>query len=102
MEQLFARHGDLVINQAPIPADIELRDPKAPVVLAGRESAPHAIAEFQHVKYGSREGIQFLRVAQEVELSHSERHKTIALPPGDYQIASLAEMNGDLARAVED
>jgi hypothetical protein len=102
MEQLFARHGDLVINRAPIPTNIELSEPKAPVVLAGRESAPHAIAEYQHVKYGQSEGIQYLRVAKEVELSHSERHKTIALPPGDYQVASLAEMNGDLARAVED
>lgn len=102
MEQLFARHGDLVINCAPIPKDIELAEPKARIVLAGRESASHAIAEFQHVKYGRRDGIQYLRVAKEVELSHSERHKTIALPPGDYQVASLAEMNGDLARAVED
>lgn len=102
MEQLFARHGDLVINRAAIPKDIELDQPKAAVILAGRESAPHAIAEFEHVKYGARDGIQYLRVAKEVDLSHSERHKTIALPPGDYQIASLAEMNGDLARAVED
>lgn len=102
MEQLFARHGDLVINKAPIPSGIELSEPTAPVVLAGRESAPHVIADFQHVKYGTRNGIQFLRVAQQVELSHSERHKTIALPPGDYQVASLAEMSGDMARAVED
>lgn len=102
MEQLFARHGDLVINQAAIPKDIELGQPKAPVILAGRESAPHAIAEFQHVQYGIREGIQYLRVAKQVDLSHSERHKTIALPPGDYQIASLAEMNGEMPRAVDD
>lgn len=102
MDQIFARHGDLVINKAPIPKDIELTEPKSRVVLAGRESAPHAIAEFQHVKYGARGGIQYLRIAEPVELSHSERHKTITLPPGDYQVASLAEMNGDMARAVED
>lgn len=102
MEQLFARHGDLVINRASIPGNIELAAPKATIVLAGRESAPHAIAEFQHVLYGQVGSVQYLRVAKEVELSHSERHKTIALPPGDYQIASLAEMNGDMARAVDD
>jgi hypothetical protein len=102
MEQLFARHGDLVINKAPIPRGVDLLQPKTAVVLAGRESAPHAIAEFQHVLYGQDGAVQYLRVAQEVELSHSERHKTIALPPGDYQIASLAEMSGDMARAVED
>lgn len=102
MEQIFARHGDLVINRADIPSDITLAQPKGRVVLAGRESAPHAIDAFQHVLYGQRDGIQFLRVAEPVELTHSERHKTIALPPGDYQVASLAEMNGDLSRAVDD
>ncbi len=102
MDQIFARHGDLVINRSPIPKSVKLSEPKSTVVLAGRESAPHAIAEFQHVLYGQEGAIQYLRIAQPVELSHSERHKTIALPPGDYQVASLAEMNGDLARAVED
>jgi hypothetical protein len=102
MEQLFARHGDLVINQAAIPESVELKQPTAPVILAGRESAPHAIADFGSVLYGRSEAIQFVRVIRDVELSHSERHKTIALPAGDYQIASLAEMNGDLARSVED
>ena len=100
--QLHSRHGDLVFKQAPIPTDIELTPQKAPIILAGRESAPHAIADFQHVLYGRRDGIQFLRVAERVEVSHSERHKTIALPPGDYQVASLAEMNGDMSRAVDD
>jgi hypothetical protein len=100
--QLHSRHGDLVFKQAPIPTDIELTPQKAPIILAGRESAPHTIAEFQHVLYGRREGIQFLRVAEPVEVSHSERHRTIPLQPGDYHVASLAEMNGELARAIED
>lgn len=108
MEQLYARHGDLVINRTPIPADIQLEKPKAPVVLAGRESAPHTITDFGSVLYGQRDGIQFVRVLKDVELSHSERHKTIQLVSGyapgegDYHVASLAEMNGDLARSVED
>lgn len=100
--QLHSRHGDLVFKQAPIPSDIELSAQKAPIILAGRESAPHAIADFQHVLYGRREGIQYLRVSEQVDVSHSERHKTIALPPGDYQVASLAEMNGEMSRAVDD
>lgn len=100
--ELHSRHGDLVFKAAPIPTDIELTAQKAPIILAGRESAPHAIAEFQHVLYGRREGIQYLRVAEQVDVSHSERHKTIALPPGDYQVASLAEMNGEMSRAVDD
>ena len=100
--QLHSRHGDLVFKQAPIPSNIELSAQKAPIILAGRESAPHAIADFQHVLYGRREGIQYLRVVEQVDVSHSERHKTIALPPGDYQVASLAEMNGELSRDVED
>jgi len=100
--QLHSRHGDLVFKQASIPTDIELTPQKAPIILAGRESAPHAIADFKHVLYGRREGIQYLRVAESVNVTHSERHKTIELQPGDYQVASLAEMNGDLARAVDD
>jgi len=100
--QLHSRHGDLVFKQAPIPTDIELTAQKAPIILAGRESAPHAIAAFQHVLYGRRDGLQFLRVAEPVEVTHSERHKTISLEPGDYQVASLAEMNGDMAREVID
>lgn len=100
--QLHSRHGDLVFKKAPIPSDIALTAQKAPIILAGRESAPHALASFQHVLYGRREGIQFLRVAEPVEVTHSERHKTIALEPGDYQVASLAEMNGDMSRAVDD
>lgn len=102
MDQLFARHGDLVINKAAIPSNVKLEEPKAPVVLAGRESAPHTISDFRSVLYGRENEIQFVRVTKPVELTHSERHKTIELPAGDYQIASLAEMNGDLARAVED
>jgi hypothetical protein len=102
MDQIFARHGDLVINRAPIPSGAKLDKPKVRVVLAGRESAPHAIDAFESVLYGQSGSLQFVRVLEPVELSHSERHKTIALPPGDYQIASLAEMSGDIARAVDD
>lgn len=100
--QLHSRHGDLVFKKAPIPSEIALTPQKAPIILAGRESAPHAIQAFEHVLYGRQDNLQFLRVAEPVEVTHSERHKTIALEPGDYQVASLAEMNGDMARDVED
>lgn len=100
--ELFARHGDLVISRSAIPDSVELTKPGAPVVLAGRESAPHTIGQFGAVLYGRRDAVQFVRALEPVELTHSERHKPIALPAGDYHIASLAEMSGDLARAVDD
>lgn len=102
MEQIYARHGDLVIRKEAVPSDFELKKPSAPLVLAGHESAPHVIAAFADVEHGADGETQRLRVARAVTLTHGGRHTTIEIEPGDYVIYPLAEMSGDLARSVED
>lgn len=102
MEQIYARHGDLVIRKEAVPAGFELKKPTAPLVLAGHESAPHIIAEFQNVAHGADGETQRLRVSKTVTLTHGGRHTAIEIEPDDYVIYPLAEMSGDLARSVED
>jgi hypothetical protein len=101
-EHIYARHGDLKFFAEPIPAHIALATPKAPLVLAGRESAPHTISRFQDVEHFADGDVQYLRVKTPVELTHGGRHTTITLEAQDYVIESLAEMRGDLVQAVED
>lgn len=100
--QIYARHGDLVIRKEAIPQGFALARPKAPLVLAGRETAPHTIAQFGNVEHGEVDGVQRLRVVEPVTLTHGGRHTTISLEPGEYAIEPLAEMRGDLVAAVED
>jgi len=100
--QIYARHGDLVIRKEAIPADFPLARPLAPLILAGRETAPHTIARFNVVEHGEVDGVQRLRVVEPVTLTHGGRHTEISLEPGEYAIEPLAEMRGDLVQAVED
>jgi len=102
MEQIYARHGDLVIRKEAVPPGFDLKKPSAPLVLAGHESAPHVIAAFQDVEHGADGETQRLRVAKSVMLTHGGRHAAIEIEPGDYVVYPLAEMSGDLARSVED
>lgn len=102
-DQIYARHGDLVIRKEAVPSGFPLARPLAPLVLAGRESAPHTIAQIGGVEHGEVEGVQRLRVTgPAVTLTHGGRHTEITLEPGDYSIEPLAEMRGDLVQAVED
>lgn len=102
MEQIYARHGDLVIRKEAVPSGFVVTRPTGPVVLAGHESAPHVIAAFQDVEYGTDGDTQRLRVTREVQLTHGGRHTTVSLEAGEYAIEPLAEMSGDIARSVED
>jgi hypothetical protein len=100
--EIYARHGDLVIQKEALPEGFVLSKPTAPLILAGRETAPHTIASYADVEHGAGGGVQRLRVRRAVKLTHGGRHNTIAIEPGDYVIYPLAEMSGDLARSVED
>lgn len=102
MDNLYARHGDLVIVKEAVPAGFQLEKPKAPVVLAGREDAAHTIAKFKDIEHGTDGEVQRLRVLRDVELTHGARHNTINLEPGDYALWPLGEMSGEIARRVED
>lgn len=102
MDNLYARHGDLVIVKEAVPSGITLEKPKAPLVLAGRESAPHTIEDFSAVEHAVDGEVQRLRVLRATQLSHSSRHVTIPLEVGEYALWPLGEMSGEIARRVED
>lgn len=102
MEQIYARHGDLVINKEPTPSTVELKKPAGPLVLAGTDSSPHSIAQFNAVLHAKVGEMQYLKVVEPVQLSHDGRHKAITIEPGEYSIYPLAEMSGEMARRVED
>ena len=101
MTELFARHGDLVIDRRTIPSNINLEQAKAPIVLAGHDTAPHQIEQFSKVEMGKNENITYLRIGEKVQLFHHGRHLPIELPPGDYHIVPLREGN-EVDRDVED
>lgn len=101
-DKIYARHGDLKFFAEPIPAGVQLSTPKGPLILAGRESAPHTIGKFGDVEHAADGDVQYLRVKNAVELTHGGRHVAITIEPGDYVIEPLAEMRGDLVQAVED
>lgn len=102
--ELDARHGDLVINRTAIPATVLplLKSATAPIILAGHDSAPHRINDFAAVEYAEVDGIQWLRLSRDVELSHLGRHTAITMLAGDNEVYPLTEMNGEMARNVLD
>lgn len=100
--EIYARQGDLVIRREPVPSNVKLEKASGPVVLAGRETAPHVINAFEGVSYAESNGVQYLRTKNTVKISHAGRHTEATLEPGEYSVESLAEMRGDVAAAVED
>lgn len=103
-EELDARHGDLVISRRTIPEEIasKLTKPSAPIVLAGQDSAPHQINEFSAVEHVEIDGVHWLRLSRDVELSHAGRHISITMLAGDNEVYPLTEMDGAMARNVVD
>lgn len=102
MTEIYGRHGDLVICKEAVPTSVTLVAQRAPLVLAGREDGAHTIAQYERVGYAQDGEVQRLRVRESVTLSHGTRHNSVTLEPGDYVIYPLTEMNGALARRVED
>lgn len=102
--ELDARHGDLVINRTPIPANVLplLKRATAPIILAGHDSAPHRIDDFEAVEYAQVDDTQWLRLSRDLNLTHLGRHTEITLLAGDNEVYPLTEMNGEMARAVID
>jgi hypothetical protein len=100
----YARQGDLVIdnahfNKAPDGASFE--QATAPLVLSGRDSAPHTIEDFQALRVCRRNDVIYLDVSRKVVVTHAGRHKPVELEAGEYAIFPLSEFDGDL-RNVED
>lgn len=100
--EIYGRHGDLVIRQESAPSGVEYKPLTGPLVVAGRDTAPHAISAFEGVLYAQRGATQYVYFETPKELTHQGRHQTVTLEPGSYSFESLTEMDGELARAVED
>jgi len=89
-----AYHGDVLLVRREVPAEAEKFD--AQNVLAYGEVTGHAhrIASGS-VEFFKWQAKTYLRVLKEAELRHEE-HKTIILPPGDYEYGNTSEYDYDL------
>ena len=99
-----ARQGDLVFDNEhhnEVPPGLKLEPLTAPLVLAGRDTAPHLIEDFAALKSVVRGDVRYLEVSREVVCSHQGRHLPVTLQPGTYAVFSLSEFDGD-RRDVED
>jgi hypothetical protein len=98
--QLYARHGDLVIEKTNVTGDLEKgRD----IVFAGDSSGhPHTLLGACLYRKDGRS--TFIRLAEATKLQHGkpDGHETISMEPGDYEIRPLRERGDGLDRAVED
>ena len=98
--ELYARHGDLVIEKKPATGELEKgRD----IVFAGDSSGhPHQLLGPCAFRRNGR--ITILRIAKAAKLAHGKPggHKTITLAAGDYEVRLLRERGNGADRAVED
>jgi hypothetical protein len=101
---LYARHGDLVIEKLDTKPTGELKR-GTNIVFAGDSSGhPHTlVGEVMFRRDGRRTFVQ-VPGGKPLELRHgkSDGHKTISLPPGDYEVRPLRERGDGSDRAVED
>lgn len=97
---LYARHGDLVIEKRATPIDGDLT-PARDLVLAGQDSG--GVHTLRGASAQRRDGrTTLVRVPEPTTLEHAGRHKAIAIEAGDYEIRSLRERGDDGDRVVED
>ena len=75
------------------------------LVLAEGEATGHfhAILEQKGAELYEENGILYLHVEEDTELTHQE-HKTVMIPPGDYRVGRVYEYDHfkDLERVVSD
>lgn len=102
--EIYARHGDLVIEKLNTPITGELKK-GTNIVFAGDSSGhPHTlVGEVMHRRDGRRTFVQ-VPDGKSLELRHgkSTGHKTISLAPGAYEVRPLRERGDGSDRAVED
>ncbi len=97
--EIFARQGDLIINQTKERQDVTLRKARD-LVLAGSYGSEHVVKG--PVMYSRNDSITRLRVPEPTQLVHGNRHMPVDLPPGDYIVTSLRERGDAEDRRVED
>jgi hypothetical protein len=97
MLKIYARQGDVVIQQQPASGDLA---PMTDLVVAGALSHPHTIRGMCLYRRSGRTTI--VRVLADTTIEHAGRHKPIPLPAGDYLLTPLRERGDQSDRAVED
>jgi hypothetical protein len=101
--QVFARQGDLIIHHATIKVTEEL-SPSVDILLAGGSSGhPHTLQGACKYKRNS-DGSTLLRLDATRTLEHgrADGHKSVMMPPGDYEIRQLRVRMGGGDSNVED
>lgn len=101
---LYARHGDLVIEKlaAPLTGDLEKG---TNIVFAGDSSGhPHMLKGAVLFRREGRRTFVQVPDGKPLELAHgkSTGHKSIKLDPGNYEVRPLRERGDGSDRAVED
>ena len=98
--QLYARHGDLVIEKKPVTGVLEKGKN---IVFAGDSSGhPHTLIGSCQFR---RDGLRtFIRLAKAARLEHgkADGHVTITLEAGEYEVRPLRERGDGSDRSVED
>jgi len=100
--ELFARQGDLVIEKLPVPFPGEVTKVTNFVFAGDSSGHPHTL---NGTALMQRQGVATrVRIAEPMELTHGKHdgHRTVALPPGDYEVRPLRERGDGSDRAVED
>lgn len=101
--QVFARQGDLIIQHTTIEAAEKLT-PGADILLAGGSSGhPHTLQGACKYKRNN-DGSTLLRLDATRTLEHgrADGHKSVMMPPGDYEIRQLRVRMGGGDSNVED
>jgi hypothetical protein len=102
--ELFARHGDLVIEKLKTPPAGEMKK-GTNIVFAGDSSGhPHTLVGAVMFRREGRRTFVEVPAGKPLELKHgkSTGHKTIELPPGAYEVRPLRERGDGSDRAVDD
>lgn len=102
--ELYARHGDLVIQKLDTKPTGELKK-GTNIVFAGDSSGhPHTLIGDVNFRREGRRTLLEVTGTKALELRHgkSNGHKTIELAPGSYEVRPLRERGDGSDRAVED
>lgn len=99
------RQGDVLLKQVrSIPKTAQPNKPKDRIVLAYGEVTghAHAIDELEKVDiFVKPDGTMYLEVKADASLRHEE-HRTIVLPPGNYERVLQREYSPEAIRNVSD
>lgn len=99
MEKYY-QQGDVIVMAATIPVGAKQVN-KRPLAFGEITGHSHQIVE--DVEMYEKDGILYLRALETVNLKHEE-HRSLALPPGDYQVGIVQEYDPfkEEARNVRD